>query len=835
MRTADADVERHLKLFTFLPLNEIQSLMAQHEADPSKRIPHHKLAFEFVDLVHGGDWAKKTEKEHRGLFQRSSLSTLTEPQPAKTNPLLQNQNPYTRQAGTFESSRLNKYAQQANATSSPAQHVILPKSLVYNQPVARVLFAAGMVTSRSEGHRLSTAGGAYVGKRSGSQMSDELSFLVAKVHNTMQCWDYMIRDNEAEQKMHEEGEEGLLILRIGKWKVRMARVVSDEKYESMGLEPTQAWTEMKASLSANNQEKIANAAIKEAKQAVKDAENSQGNASESKYVPPVYSVLDPPPKPRTIEPLPEIEPPIMAPKSDEAKARNQKLSSSQRPAESSTGKSEHKTKRDRENEAYSLQSQQGRLTLERSRLQQLNKAATVAGYRPEKKSEELNREDQFIAARLELQENYVKKLEADVKKRSGASQVPVSQIGQTEDHTAAATLKAADIGESREEAVSFFRKIAPKLDSSDEDGKPATDSSKTATIANESGGLATTRTSKDTKPTSVKKPELAEHRIPRPQVTPAGEVKSSRKLTAEPPVPSLLQRAPYPTFTPNVDAESSKYDPKESPEILKPDAMPMSKRAESPESSKPLHPFDTGLSHKRLALSDNKPVKPAEDSPSSSFRRGGRGISSTQRDRTSFSSRGFDRASSPRQGDRTTQRDRGSSSRGFDRSTLARQEGRTTQRDEERGSSPRDFDRTSSPRQEDRRYNFASRDERTPGRPPNVTTGYASLTAADDRSSFKRQHTRPDHQSDYRLDPRAPNGPLRFESTNERRDQSSIRSAARVPRLPSRTSDGSRLERQNGEPRPFEIMKPKSRADMTWKDKMAQSLAKKSGERGRWR
>jgi tyrosyl-tRNA synthetase len=53
IRTDDRDVARYLKLFTFLPKEEIESLVAQHEARPEARVAHKSLAAAMTDLIHG--------------------------------------------------------------------------------------------------------------------------------------------------------------------------------------------------------------------------------------------------------------------------------------------------------------------------------------------------------------------------------------------------------------------------------------------------------------------------------------------------------------------------------------------------------------------------------------------------------------------------------------------------------------------------------------------------------------------------------------------------------------------------------------------------------------
>ncbi|GBE31082.1 tyrosine--tRNA ligase 1 [bacterium BMS3Bbin04] len=53
IRTDDRDVIKHLKLFTFLPLEEIEKLAKDHEENPGSRIAHKRLALEVTALVHG--------------------------------------------------------------------------------------------------------------------------------------------------------------------------------------------------------------------------------------------------------------------------------------------------------------------------------------------------------------------------------------------------------------------------------------------------------------------------------------------------------------------------------------------------------------------------------------------------------------------------------------------------------------------------------------------------------------------------------------------------------------------------------------------------------------
>ncbi|KAE8613202.1 hypothetical protein XENTR_v10007623 [Xenopus tropicalis] len=46
-------IQRFLKLFTFIPLPEIERIMEQHQAEPERRLPQKRLAAEVTKIVHG--------------------------------------------------------------------------------------------------------------------------------------------------------------------------------------------------------------------------------------------------------------------------------------------------------------------------------------------------------------------------------------------------------------------------------------------------------------------------------------------------------------------------------------------------------------------------------------------------------------------------------------------------------------------------------------------------------------------------------------------------------------------------------------------------------------
>lgn len=211
MRLPDADVERYLKLFTFYPIPEIQRIMETHNEDPSKRVAQHKLASQFVELVHGHIIAENVEKQHRLIFShgKNPADVLPKQEAGKT--------------GAFNAA-VDKTAPQVNAFSGITPHVVLPRSLVENQFFHKVLFHAGMVSSKAEGYRLILNNGAHVGSMPDSkhEMGDALAYIPIRTWPAEVTKNFIIGDD-------------LMILKAGKWKVKIVKLVSDEEFEAQGL------------------------------------------------------------------------------------------------------------------------------------------------------------------------------------------------------------------------------------------------------------------------------------------------------------------------------------------------------------------------------------------------------------------------------------------------------------------------------------------------------------------------------------------------------------------------------------------------------------------------
>jgi len=217
---ADADVHRYLKLFTFESLDALEILMEEHRKEPSKRVAQHKLAREILEIVHGSKIAEETEQEHRSLFKRPPV---TLPQPATEGGIRpQDINRH-----------VNKTAPIVNAENAPSYSLTLPRSLVYNQQISKVIYHGGLVASRSEGHRMVANRGVYIGARPGSTgtMGDQVDFSPALNWDGKETEKYII-----------DGE--YLMIRIGKWKVKIIKIISDDEFEAQGL-TAPGWKEEK--------------------------------------------------------------------------------------------------------------------------------------------------------------------------------------------------------------------------------------------------------------------------------------------------------------------------------------------------------------------------------------------------------------------------------------------------------------------------------------------------------------------------------------------------------------------------------------------------------------
>jgi tyrosyl-tRNA synthetase len=67
-----------LRIFTFLPLEEIDALLAQHAVEPGRRSAQRRLAREVTATVHGAEVAERVIAASAILFGGTDLKAVTE-------------------------------------------------------------------------------------------------------------------------------------------------------------------------------------------------------------------------------------------------------------------------------------------------------------------------------------------------------------------------------------------------------------------------------------------------------------------------------------------------------------------------------------------------------------------------------------------------------------------------------------------------------------------------------------------------------------------------------------------------------------------------------------
>ena len=197
--------------------------MEEHDKDPAKRIAQRKLADEVLKLVHGLKVANEAKQEHSTLFKKSPG-----PEPQGDGD------------GNQSKDSINKAVPLHQRNNPPTHSIVLPKSLVYNQRMSRLVYHAGLVSSRSEGHRLVMAKSVYLGARPAGTgtMGEHVDFSPAADWEGEETEKYIIGDDT-------------LIVRVGKWKIKIIKIISDEEFEEQGLSAP-GWKEDKPEHSLPN-------------------------------------------------------------------------------------------------------------------------------------------------------------------------------------------------------------------------------------------------------------------------------------------------------------------------------------------------------------------------------------------------------------------------------------------------------------------------------------------------------------------------------------------------------------------------------------------------------
>jgi len=149
INTDDADLERFLKLFTFLPLDEIGA--AKNLADVQLNMAKAVLAFEATKITHGSEAAQGAWRASMEAFH---------PRPVE--------------AGMFPSSTIPRTAPAIDTSAIP-RYAISHKDLEGGISLLASCAKSGLTQSSSEARRLIEQGGIYVNDRQVKSIDEKLT------------------------------------------------------------------------------------------------------------------------------------------------------------------------------------------------------------------------------------------------------------------------------------------------------------------------------------------------------------------------------------------------------------------------------------------------------------------------------------------------------------------------------------------------------------------------------------------------------------------------------------------------------------------------------------
>ena len=144
LRTEDADVSRYLKFFTFLPIDQISALLAEHGKAPEKRLAQKRLAQEMTTLVHGAHAAEQAIAASQTMY-----------------------------GGAVE--ELTDHAVEALAAQGVPTTTIARSKLESGWPIIDAAVETGLAKSKGEARRLIQQGGLYVNHKPWSDPNASLT------------------------------------------------------------------------------------------------------------------------------------------------------------------------------------------------------------------------------------------------------------------------------------------------------------------------------------------------------------------------------------------------------------------------------------------------------------------------------------------------------------------------------------------------------------------------------------------------------------------------------------------------------------------------------------
>ncbi|GAA5871324.1 hypothetical protein JCM3774_000910 [Rhodotorula dairenensis] len=138
LRTTDEEVEKYLRIFTFIRVVELEGIMQDHKANPKSRIAQKILAAEATELIHGAEGLNQAMAA-TSIFYGTELADLVTPEVI------------TALDGAASSSSKHK-------TVIPTMLTRLPREAVVGQPIEKAVLASGLLSSKTQARKAIEAG-----------------------------------------------------------------------------------------------------------------------------------------------------------------------------------------------------------------------------------------------------------------------------------------------------------------------------------------------------------------------------------------------------------------------------------------------------------------------------------------------------------------------------------------------------------------------------------------------------------------------------------------------------------------------------------------------------
>ncbi|GJN91291.1 hypothetical protein Rhopal_004310-T1 [Rhodotorula paludigena] len=134
LRTTDEEVEKYLKIFTFIRVVEIDAIMHDHKAEPKNRLAQKVLASEATELIHGAEGLGQALAA-TDVFYGSDLASSLKPETI----------------AALDGS-------PSSAVPLPSLLVRLPKAAHLGQSLEKVVLASGLLASKTQARKAIEAG-----------------------------------------------------------------------------------------------------------------------------------------------------------------------------------------------------------------------------------------------------------------------------------------------------------------------------------------------------------------------------------------------------------------------------------------------------------------------------------------------------------------------------------------------------------------------------------------------------------------------------------------------------------------------------------------------------